>query len=185
LIASSGRWLAAAALVASCSRNGPPPEAQPVQAAATECAPAIGTLKAGTTAAAVAGKFNLTLVATSGPFSGRRVAGNLDIPSARSAPGVAVINLDTVGAVAPGPVPSDRRYSVEVVEWSAMTNGVSTPQITLRLGTQPPSPPGTQRIEGAYMALHVNAINGGEFSGRWESGSGVGTATVGGHFCAK
>ena len=180
------RCLAGAALIGSCSRQAPQAETQPVQAGVSECAPVIGTLSAGTTAAAVAGKFRLTLVATSGPFNGRRAAGTIDVPNARlGSRGTAVIHLDTLGAVAPGPLRGDNQYPVEVVEWATMTRGVSTPQITLRLGTSGPTPSGTQRIEGAYMALHVNALSGDGFAGRWESGSGTGTATVGGHFCAS
>lgn len=194
MIISSRQIVAAASVIGAAAACSPRPSAevrspQSVQAGSAACAPAVGKLPAGTNIATLAGNHRVTLVATSGPRSGGRASADLRLVLASSASsnltGSATVSLDSIGATAPGAVPADRRYLITGVQWASTTNGVSSPEITLRFGSIP-SPPGTQTIEGSFMAMHLTSIAADRFTGTWGSGAGdQPTGGSGGYFCAQ
>jgi len=175
--------LLAAAAAGAC-------RAQPAVAPAP-CAPVRGTLAAGATAAGLAGDYRLTLAATQGPRAGRSVAGRLRLaPQDRPVQdaggvryplyGSASVELDSVGAVAPGDVASASaaRPGVRVLEWQRG----GAPQLMLRLGAEANAGE-TGRIEGTHLSLFVDSLAPARFAGHWES-AGDGRR-AGGHFCAE
>jgi hypothetical protein len=166
------------------------------------CAPVRGALAAGAHADGLAGEFQLTLVATTGPRSGHAVSGHLWLElyggavtyptPAAGQPGSdavyplhgrAEIRPDLVGATVPGDIRSSdgSQPGVLVIEWD---QPASTPsrEITLRFGSLA-NLPGNRPIDGAYAALFLVSISSERFAGRWESG--VSGMTAGGYFCAE
>ncbi|HEX8691010.1 MAG TPA: hypothetical protein VF746_01110 [Longimicrobium sp.] len=170
---------------------------RPSAAAAPPCDPVEGPLAAGASAEALAGEFRLTLAATRGARAGSSVSGRLrlqpfggDAAAAPAAPGAryplygsARLELDSVGAVAPGDLASaaPARPGVLVVEWRR-GGAEGQREITLRFGADA-NGGGPQRFDGAHLALSVAALSERGFAGRWESG--VEAQGVGGHFCAE
>src|SRR5688500_9216525 len=102
-MARSGRTLVAVTVIAACGKTAAVPDAQPQQAASASCAATLGMLPAGTSANAILGSHELTLVATRGPHAGRSLTGTLNIErsSASRISGTSVISIGSVGATAP------------------------------------------------------------------------------------
>lgn len=161
------------------------------------CEPVAGELAAGVRSDALAGTYELTLVATSGPRSGEAVSGSLRLrpygtrPAPLAAPGVryplfgeADVDLTSVGAVAPGALGSDdpQAPGVLVLEWPRAGAPAGTNEVVLRLGAE-----GNReerlRFDGTSMALFVDRVDEDRFAGRWRSGAGEELAA--GHFCAR
>ncbi|HEX2206371.1 MAG TPA: hypothetical protein VHG93_01710 [Longimicrobium sp.] len=182
---------AALGLAGWASCHGRTPEA-----AAVPCAPAEGQLAAGARSDGLAGEFRLTLAATAGPRAGESTAGTLRLRAFGGRPvpvppaagvryplfGGADVDLDAVGAVAPGAVDAvdAARPGVLVMEWPRPDAPAGTREITLRLGVD--ANHGDQvRFDGAFTALTVTAMSADRFTGRWESG---GEHRAAGYFCA-
>jgi hypothetical protein len=145
------------------------------------CSPITTALDAGANIESMVGDFRVTLVATSGANTGRRVSGPLTLGksgTAGSLSGTMTVSLDSIGATAPGPRPIDGRYSAVALQWSG-TGGAR--QITLRLGNSTPG-----AIEGAHMALSVKALSTTRFAGSWTSANGQPMAPEAvGYFCGE
>lgn len=187
--------IAVAATVGACAhrRAAAVSPATPSKSGAATCTAAVGSLPQGTNVASIAGDYQLTLVATAGPRNGWKTDGtlSLDPPARSSSPptqltGLVTVMLDSIGAVAPSRSTSAATAIPAVaVQWAMAKDGVQTPQITIRLATTAAST-GTRMIEGSYMALHVAAIAGDGFSGRWESAKGgMEVQPASGYFCAR
>lgn len=182
----------AASLAAACGGRVPGASLAP-----PSCEPVPGELAAGVQADALAGSWELTLVATSGPRLGDTVSGSLRLrpygtrPAPLSIPGVryplfgtADVDLAAVGAVAPGELGSDdpQAPGVLVLEWPRPGASAGTNEVVLRLGAE-----GNReerlRFDGTSMALFVDRVDEDRFAGRWRSGAGEELAA--GHFCAR
>lgn len=174
------------------------PGRSPAPAATVACAPVDGELPAGARADGLAGAFRLTLVATEGPRAWQSASGTLrlepfgarplPVPAAAGARyplfGGTDVDLDAVGAVAPGAVEraDAARPGVLVMEWSRPDAPAGTREITLRLGADA-NHGDRVRFDGAFTALTVASLSADGFAGRWRSGGGDHQAA--GYFCAE
>lgn len=139
----------------------------------------------------LAGAFRITLVATGGPRAGASTVGAVElrpVTGATSAVGVryplagsAVLQMEAIGASAPGAIGSadPQAPGVRVVEW--MQGAPPARLVALRLGADA-NRDDRLLFDGAFLALHVHGIAPGSFGGTWTSGEGSGHAS--GHFCA-
>ena len=172
----------------ACASGAPAPAPAP-------CAPVAGELAPGARAAVLAGDFTLSLVATSGPMSGRSTAGRLRLRSFGNTPvpvpasagaryplfGGAEVALAEVGAISPGDVRRDNPAApgVLVIEWDRQSPART--EITVRMGADA-NQGDRLRFDGTSMALQVTSISPNRFAGRWQSSGGE--LRAGGHFCA-
>lgn len=158
------------------------------------CLPAEGSLPAGFDAGGLAGRFELTLVATRGPHAGAQVEGTVVLwamPAAlRSIPGVqagddafalygtAAVELERVGALRIGDLDSadPARPGVVVVARSG-----AAPRVWVRLGSEA-NRRDVERFDGGYMVLDVQQADRRGFFGQWRSG--VMDNEAEGYFCA-
>jgi hypothetical protein len=189
----SAALLPAALLVSACAGNKAGGEA----AACSQMDPNISAV---TNVADLAGEYELTLVATSGPENTHQVSGNLQLHPSDSAdrvftrpdgsvePNVAMplygatgVSLAPVGAVTMGDLSSldPQRPGVAVLEQRESPG--AAPGITLRLGAQA-NQRGMVRFDGGYTALDVTWVAPGGFGGSWRSG--VSEQVAAGYFCA-
>jgi hypothetical protein len=178
--------------LAAAACNRPAPAVAPV-AATLPCTATQGELAAGARAAALAGEYRLSLVATSGARAGSTAAGALrlrgfgaarpPVPAAAGASfplfGGTTVPLAEVGAIAPGDVARDDAAAPGVLAIESEQGGRR--DILLRLGVDANqnTPP---RFDGSRMVLFVTSVAPTRFAGRWESGGG--NVRSGGHFCA-
>lgn len=165
-------------------------------AVAPACAPVSEALPAGAPLNPMAGRFVITMVASSGRASGQTAAGYLTL---RQAPadlpppgagartvfvGVTEVGLEVVGAMRLGDTGSEnpRAPGVAVYEQRPAA-GAATVSARIGSAITGPAAPGMMPIEGAYTALFVKRIGAQGFAGDWTSGDGVG-GEARGHFCA-
>ena len=151
-----------------------------------------GELAAGSRADALAGEFQLSLTATSGPRSGSSASGMLRLRPFGNRPppiapaervryplyGATDLAPASVGAVTPGDAGRDDPAGPGVLAMEWERSGAQA--ITLRLGADA-NRAGPSRFDGASLALFVTSITPERFAGRWESG---GEQRAGGYFCA-
>jgi len=166
-----------------------------------ECTAMEGNIVASTSAATLAGEYQLTLVATDGAQQSHSVSGELALvehndedryirsPDGSPEPGVVVplygtttVALDRVGAVKLGDLESTdpMKPGVAVMEHRS-EQGSSLPDIVLRFGSFANQRDIT-RFDGGFTALRVKWIRSGNFGGTWESG--VTGPEAKGYFCA-
>jgi len=141
------------------------------------------SLPPGAEAPALAGAFEVTLVATSGDSSGREVRGRL-LLEATGRQGVALVGRTDVD---PRRVNAYRNGALDVSGDSApgivvFQRGVNPASIMLRLGADVNALGVQQPIEGSFTILLVHRIDSGGFAGPWRSGDNLERAA--GHFCA-
>jgi len=155
-----------------------------------------------TSPADLAGEYELTLYATSGPSVARTTIGRLtlhrqaddlmDVPDVDGTPmagawmplyGSADVNLDRVGAAAAGGmVDADPEApGVGVYAQASESTGIA-PQLTLRLGVEA-NRRGQIRFDGTYMSLMVREWGSTGIVGEWASGEVEGEVASG-RFCA-
>lgn len=159
--------------------------------AAVPCEPpkpgALAPLPAGVSAERLAGRYRLTLVATSGPDSGSRVQGDLTLasgsreagPVSPALVGTARIAVERVGAVETGDLGSTDPMRPGVMVFHKTTG--DSAWIMLRLGSES-NRQDQQAFESAYTVLDVRQVSESGFAGSWKSGV---TGTVAeGYFCA-
>jgi hypothetical protein len=147
----------------------------------------------------LSGIYTLSLTAETGPKAGSSTAGRLRLqpfdqatrsanpltvqtdPNARYVLfGSATLALDSIGAVAPGPLDLEQadRPGVLGIEWRS--GGDANWSALLRLGSDA-NAGGAARFDGAYLTLVPTRIDPAGFAGRWESG---GERVAAGYFCA-
>jgi hypothetical protein len=149
----------------------------------------------------MAGEYALTMVATTGPESKRRV-GKMWLTRTDAAHrhpltstgatmeevvipyfGSVEIELEEVGALEVGDASSRDPDEPGVLWLEQRLNPPEGPaSITLRLGSLA-NRKGAQEFDGSYTALHVHEVSLGRFAGKWVSGS-MGQQTIG-YFCAE
>ncbi len=155
-----------------------------------------------TSPADLAGEYELTLYATSGPRVARTTSGRLTlhrqsddlrgVPDVDGTPmagawmplyGSAVLELDRVGAAAAGGLP-DTDPEAPGVGVYAEASDVSgrDPQLTMRLGVEA-NRRGRIRFDGTYMSLKVREWGRAGIAGEWASGEVEGEVASG-RFCA-
>jgi hypothetical protein len=187
-------------LAASCAPQ--PGKAEPKDQAETQdCAQVETELPADVSAAGLAGKYDVRMVAVSGEKSGSSANGRLELVAHDSSMrrltlpgrnsdttntvpvyGKAEIDLSAVGAKHAGDLASldPTRPGVSVFESSSPS--ASGSRIILRLGSEA-NRRDVLRFEGAYTVLRVKQISEGGFAGSWESGAPL--PEGGGYFCAR
>ena len=159
-------------------------------------------LPATSTAEALAGEYQLRLVATSGRMSGNTVEGRLKLEpqldslryrvrlgggadSAVRHPlyGSTEVDLAAVDAVLVGNTSSldPFRPGVLVIERHARAGQAPRAEIVMRLGSEA-NRGDRQRVDGGYTALRVRRVSEEGFAGTW--GSGVTGERAAGYFCA-
>ena len=155
-----------------------------------------------TSPADLAGEYELTLYATSGPSVARTTTGRLilhrqsddliGVPDVDGTPmanasmplyGSADVNLDRVGAAAAGDVvdADPEAPGVGVYAQASDRPGIA-PQLTLRLGVEA-NRRGQIRFDGTYMSLLVREWGSTGIAGEWASGEVEGEVASG-RFCA-
>lgn len=155
------------------------------EAAVEACAPVEHALEAGSTLAAMAGTYRLTLVSGDPETSAEGALTLEPLPEAlREMGGAATplggstdVDVEAVGALRMGDLSSTDPAApgVLVIE-TAGTN------ILLRLGSES-NRRDQSSFDGGYTVLTVNRIANGGFDGNWRSGSRNGTNT--GYFCVR
>ncbi len=189
--------LVAVLLLAGCARQSE--DSSVAQAPA--CRQRTGPLSADAAAASLAGSYHLTVIATAGDSSGRRVEGQLTLELNDSvhtvvvSAGVPNPNVTTplfgwtdavgraVGAVNTGSLrATDPEAPGVLVLESRAGGGGATPEIILRLGEYSNR---RDRVlfDGGYTVLRVSWIADGAFGGSWESAA-MNYGSAGGYFCA-
>jgi hypothetical protein len=192
MIARASVWLGMA-LVVGC-------RACPAEAGPQACAPVTSSLPADASAEALAGRYRLQLVASSGANKGGTAGGALQLlpydsserqrrlssgvrDTVNSYPlyGSTDMNLEAVGAVA-GDLGSvdPSRPGVLVIRMAPRSDTAGV-RVILRLGAEA-NRQDLVRFDGGYTVLRVREITGDGFGGDWESGAPMPQA--GGHFCA-
>lgn len=158
-----------------------------------DCAPVAGGARGPTSSSQLAGRYELTMVATSGPLGQRRARGFLSLAApertlaeraaANAVPvvlaGTAQLSVDSLGAPNTGDLASTdpMRPGVLVLE-----RGGPSPRYLLRLGSES-NRQDQQPFEAAYLVLEVAAADSLGFYGTWRSG--VAATTAQGYFCAR
>lgn len=127
-------------------------------------------------ASPLAGAYRLTMVATSGPRTGRSATGTLALDAHV---GHASMALDSVGATAAGDIGSRDPNRPGVMLVSPPNDPSASPM--LRFGADA-NRTDLRPFDGAYLVLTVDFASAPGFAGRWRSG--VGTVLSGGYFCA-
>ena len=176
--------------------------AQSGRAGPQECAPVTTELPATSTAEALAGEYQLRLVATSGRRSGSAVEGSLKLQpqldtlrygrrlggatdSAVKHPlyGSTEIDLGAVDAVLVGSTSSldPEQPGVLAVERHERAGQAPGAEIVMRLGSEA-NRRDRQRVDGGYTALRVRRVSAEGFAGTW--GSGITGERAAGYFCA-
>ncbi len=166
-------------------------------AAGVECRPVEGPFTATAPWDSLAGTWQLTLVAGSGPMAGHREEGALLLqaqdtaqrrvdrpgPTTVTVPviGTTDIALEQVGAVRLGDVRSADPQQPGVAMWVSQTPDGSVSAV-MRIG-QEAIRSNLVRIEGGYMALFLRQVSVTALRGGWASG--VSTETASGYFCAE
>ncbi len=166
-------------------------------AAAVECRPVEGPFTTSTSWDSLAGTWQLTLVAGSGPMAGHREEGALWLqaqdtalrrvdragPTTVTVPviGTTDIVLEQVGAVRMGDVRSTDPLQPGVAMWVSQTPDGSVSAV-IRIG-QEAIRSTLIRIEGGYTALFLRQVSVNAIRGGWASG--VTTETASGYFCAE
>jgi hypothetical protein len=167
-----------------------------------ECAPVTTDLPPTGSTEALAGAYDLRLVATSGsksdsavdgtltlqPHVGqlryrKRLGGGTDSAVVHPYYGSADIDLAGVDAIQVGSTTSadPMQPGVLVIE-SRRRQGQAPGQIVLRLGADA-NRQDRQRVDGGYTALRVRQLSQTGFSGTW--GSGITGERSAGYFCAR
>lgn len=194
-----------AALIAGLSATllaGGACRAQSGRASPQECAPVATELPATSTAEALAGEYQLRLVATSGRRSGSAVEGRLKLQSQldslrhrRRLGGAAdstvrhplygstEVDLGAVDAVLVGSTSSldPMQPGVLVMERHERAGQTPHAEIVMRLGSDA-NRRDRQRVDGGYTALRVRQLSATGFSGTWASG--IQSERSAGYFCA-
>ncbi len=150
----------------------------------------------------LAGEYELTLYATSGPRVARTTSGRLTlhrqsddlmgVPDVDGTPmagawmplyGSAVVELDRVGAAAAGELlaTDPKAPGVGVYAQASDISGIA-PQLTLRLGVEA-NRRGRIRFDGTYMSLGAREWGSAGIAGEWASGEVEGEVASG-RFCA-
>jgi hypothetical protein len=176
--------------------------AQSGRASPQECAPVATELPASSTSDALAGEYQLRLVATSGRMSGSVVQGRLKLqpqldslrylrrPGAATDSAVrhpfygsAEVDLTAVDAVLVGSTSSldPMKPGVLVVEQRERAGQAPRAEIMIRLGSEA-NRRDRQRVDGGYTALRVRRVSAEGFAGTW--GSGIVGERAAGYFCA-
>ena len=166
-------------------------------AAAVECRPVEGPFTATAPWDSLAGTWQLTLVAGSGPMAGHREEGALWLqaqdtalrrvdrpgPTTVTVPviGTTDIALEQVGAVRMGDVRSADPLQPGVAMWVSQTPDGSVSAV-MRIG-QEAIRSNLLRFDGGYTALFLRQVSVNAIRGGWASG--VSTETVSGYFCAE
>jgi hypothetical protein len=140
-------------------------------------------LVAATSAASLAGGFDVTMVATGGDSAGRGTTGHIDLtrssrPDAALV-GMADVPLGAVGALRLGELATSTDSAPGVL---VLQSGRERPTILLRFGSEA-NATGVARFDGGYTVLEVLRLDEQGFSGSWRSGVTGNDAT--GHFCAR
>lgn len=192
MIARASVWLGMA-LVVGC-------RARPAEAGPQSCAPVTSSLPADAPADALAGRYRLQLVASSGANKGGTAGGELQLlpydsserqrtlssgvrDTVNSYPlyGSTDMNLEAVGAVAGDLGSVDPSRPGVLVIRIAPRSDTAGARVILRLGAEA-NRQDLVRFDGGYTVLRVREITGDGFAGDWESGAPMPQA--GGHFCA-
>jgi len=161
------------------------------------CVPTTDTLSADASAAALAGEYRVTIVATAGPAVGDTVRGTLSLqPYAEEmqqmlgvggavdtnfvTPVFGALNVDItrLGAVRLGALGSVDPSMPGVI---AIERVGEPKRILLRLGSEA-NRRDLQRFDGGYTVLEVQTQSDDSFAGFWQSG--VTRTQAGGFFCA-
>jgi hypothetical protein len=166
-------------------------------AAGEECRPVEGPFTASAPWDSLAGTWQLTLVAGSGPMAGHREEGALWLQAQDSAlrhldrPGPTTVTvpvigttdiaLEQVGAVRIGDVRSTDPGQPGVAIWASRAPDGSVSAV-MRIG-QEAIRSNLVRIEGGYTALFLRHVSVNAIRGGWASG--VSTETASGYFCAE
>jgi hypothetical protein len=166
-------------------------------AAAVECRPVEGPFSATAPWDSLAGTWQLTLVAESGPMTGHREEGALWLqaqdtalrrvdrpgPTTVTVPviGTTDIALEQVGAVRMGDVRSADPLQPGISIWESRAPDGSVSAV-LRIG-QEAIRSNLLRIEGGYTALFLRQVSINAIRGGWASG--VTTEAAKGYFCAQ
>ncbi len=158
-----------------------------------KCTPVSARTGRPASAAELAGRYQLTMVATSGPLGERRATGSLSLTApdqalaeraaANALPvvlaGAAQLAVDSLGAARTGDLGSTDPMRPGVL---VLKQGGPSPRFLLRLGSES-NRQDQQPFEAAYLVLEVGAADSLGFYGTWRSGV---TATVAqGYFCAR
>ncbi|GIW53443.1 MAG: hypothetical protein KatS3mg081_2798 [Gemmatimonadales bacterium] len=182
-------WLilaSCAAIVAGCA-------VRRESGAAFNCAPVSTGERAPASASELAGRYELTMVATSGPLGERRAVGVLSLAApeqalaeraaANSVPvvlaGTAQLPVDSLGAANTGDLASTDPMKPGVV---VLDQPGTSPRFLIRLGSES-NRQDQQPFEAAYLVLEVAAADRSGFYGSWRSG--VTATTAQGYFCAR
>lgn len=188
----------ASVVLAGCIRR---PGAEPAWVAWAACTVGDPVASPINSPADLAGEYEITLYATSGPDVGETTTGwmtlspqaeaLLAVPDVDGTPlpgpsmplyGSAEIDLGRVGATAAGELRSTDPEAPGV-GFYAQTGQDTVPQrLTLRLGTEA-NRRGQVRFDGTYMSLMVRAYGETGLMGEWQSG-GVEGEDASGRFCA-
>ena len=166
-------------------------------AAAVECRPVEGPFTTSAPWDSLAGNWQLTLVAESGPMVGHREEGALSLqaqdtalrrvdragPTTVTVPviGTTEIALEQVGAVRIGDVRSIDPLQPGVAIWASRAPDGSVSAV-MRIG-QEAIRSNLLRIEGGYTALFLRQVSTNTIRGGWASG--VTTEAAKGYFCAE
>ncbi len=167
-----------------------------------ECAPPTAELTASSSAAGLAGEYQLRLVATSGAKTGATVQGTLTLQPQgqdllyRTTPGgtpdttwshplygSAELDLAAVDAVEVGSTMSmdPMKPGVLVMERNPAAGQAAPTEVVIRLGAEA-NRRDRQRFDGGYTALRIRETSPERFRGTWSSG--VRMERAGGYFCA-
>lgn len=165
-------------------------------AAAVECRPVEGPFTTSAPWDSLAGSWQLTLVAGSGPMAGHREEGALllqaqdtalrrvDRPGATTVTvpviGTTDIALEQVGAVRMGDVRSTDPLQPGVAIWVSRAPDGNVSAV-MRIG-QEAIRSNLLRFDGGYTALFLRQVSVNAIRGGWASG--VSTEAVNGYFCA-
>ncbi len=185
------RWtrLLALGLLAGCAA----PRARPDPALA--CRPVDGALPPGASTAAMAGTYDITLVATGGARAGKAVSGRMELVPQDSAwvavegaqesyRGTTDVVPDSVGAVQMGSLASADASApgVAVYEQHAPSGAVT---VVMRLGSAS-NARGPQPFDAGFTTLFVRRMTTAGFAGGWRSsaGSTFPIRQAEGYFCA-
>jgi hypothetical protein len=172
------------------------------KASPEECAPVSAALPTTASAAGLAGKYRLKLVALSGARKGAaavgmlwlqphdstrhyrpRLGGSVDSTVLHPLFGAVELDLDVVDAISVGRIDSrdPNQPGVLVIERHAKPGGAPLAEITMRLGSDA-NRADRARFDGGYTALRIRRVGPDGFAGSW--GSGVTGERAAGYFCA-
>jgi len=191
-MASDRRWgaLVTAVLLAGCHH------VQSADDALAPCRPVGGRLAERADTREMAGRFAITMVATSGAMSGRAASGSLTLVPEDSAlidagaamqplRGTTDIALDSVGAVRMGDPGANDASAPGVGVYAQRTPGTGALTVVVRLGSGSNSR-GPQPFDAGHTTLYVQRITPEGFAGGWASsaGSTFPVRRSQGYFCA-